>query len=208
MIMGSNLNDGTVFSTSVLGLPKMNASAEQARFDAFIAANIPADISISNDILNRLHELFPQNDTSLGGRFNTGDSLFDRAEAWFTDQMYLSPRRFFFEHVANLQPLFGYLFDEFFPGGDPNLGVFHGSELSLIFGGAPASESSIATTFTDAYLNFVNDLNPGSFWSRYDLQDRKVLHWISGNITMIPDDFNSTTIDFLNTAQVINAFEK
>jgi len=158
----------------------MNASAEQAQFDEFVIANAPADIVISKDVMKTLHGLYHQNDTSLGGRFNTGDSLFDRAEAWFTDQMYLSPRRFFFEHAAGQQPLFGYLFDEFYPGADPNLGgnywrllkhsslayqvfypVSHGSELRLIFGGAPASESGLSVTFTDAYLNFVNDLNPG-----------------------------------------------
>lgn len=100
----------------------MNASAEQARFDAFIAANIPADITLSPNVLNGLHHFFPANDSSLGGRFNTGDSLFDRSAAWFTDQMYLSPRRFFFDHAANLQPLFGYLFDEFYLGSNPQTG--------------------------------------------------------------------------------------
>ncbi|KIJ52456.1 hypothetical protein M422DRAFT_243242 [Sphaerobolus stellatus SS14] len=208
MVMGTNLNDGTVFSTSVLGLPKMNASAEQERFDAFIAANIPSDITLGQEILDQLHTFYPQNDSSLGGRFNTGDSLFDRSEAWFTDQMYLSPRRFFLEKVASLQPLYGYLFDEFFPGDNPDLGVSHGSELSLIFGGAPASESSLSIAFTDAYLNFVNDLNPGPFWSRYTSENMRVLHWIKGNITMIPDDFNIDRTDFLNMPEVLAAFQK
>jgi hypothetical protein len=39
--------------------------------------------------------------------------------------------------------------------------VAHASELVLIFGGAPASEAPLAEAFTDAYVNFVNDLNPG-----------------------------------------------
>ena len=39
--------------------------------------------------------------------------------------------------------------------------VFHGSELPLIFGMAPASELSLAEAFTDAYINFVTDLDPG-----------------------------------------------
>lgn len=39
--------------------------------------------------------------------------------------------------------------------------VFHGSELLLIYGGAPSSEESLATAFTDAYINFIVGLNPG-----------------------------------------------
>ena len=61
-------------------------------------------------------------DAALGGAFNTGDSLFDRAEAWYTDNMYLSPRRLFFGKAAPLQPLFGYFFTEFIPGNNRTLG--------------------------------------------------------------------------------------
>ncbi|KAF8588273.1 alpha/beta-hydrolase [Ramaria rubella] len=208
MIMGTNLNDGTIFSQSVLGLPKMNASAETARFDEFIAENIPNDITLTSDVLDGFHKLYPANDPTLGGRFNTGDSLYDRSEAWFTDQMYLSARRFFFDNAATLQPLFGYLFDEFYPGGNPDLGVFHGSELELIFGGAPASEESLATAFTDAYINFVTHLNPGSFWPQFNLKDQQILQWMKDNITAIRDDFNVDRTNFITSAKVMGEFEK
>lgn len=66
--------------------------------------------------------LYPANDSSLGAPFNTGDSLFDRAEAWYTDNMYLAARRLLFQKAAPLQPLFGYFFREFIPGNDPTLG--------------------------------------------------------------------------------------
>ena len=40
--------------------------------------------------------------------------------------------------------------------------VFHGSELSLIFGPVPTSvENDFANKLTDFYINFINDLNPG-----------------------------------------------
>ena len=40
--------------------------------------------------------------------------------------------------------------------------VFHGSELSLIFGPVPTSvEDDFANQLTDFYINFINDLNPG-----------------------------------------------
>ena len=73
-------------------------------------------------MLDKFHKLYPANDSSLGGRFNTGQSLFDRAEAWYTDIMFLAPRRLFFNKAAATQTLFAYFFNEFIPGSDPVLG--------------------------------------------------------------------------------------
>ena len=40
--------------------------------------------------------------------------------------------------------------------------VFHGSELSLIFGPVPNPvENDFANQLTDYWINFVNDMNPG-----------------------------------------------
>ena len=66
--------------------------------------------------------MYPANDTSLGGAFHTGDDLFDRAEAWYTDNMYLSARRLLFNKAAAFQPLYAYFFEEFIPGNDKTLG--------------------------------------------------------------------------------------
>ncbi|KAF8529673.1 alpha/beta-hydrolase [Hysterangium stoloniferum] len=208
MIMGTNLNDGTIFSQSVFGLSAMNATVEQDRFDQFIAANFPNELSLSTDVLDELHKLYPANDSSLGGRFNTRDSLYDRCSAWFTDQMYLAPRRYFFDKAVSLQPLFGYLFDAFYPGGKQDLGVYHGSELRLIFGGAPASEDSLSNSFTDAYINFVTDLYPGSFWPQYTSENKQLVRWAKNNITAILDDFDITKTDYLNSMRVLNESQK
>ncbi|KAG6840670.1 hypothetical protein C0991_005175 [Blastosporella zonata] len=78
-------------------------------------------MSISN-VLSRLMTLFPQGDPSEGAPFSTGNTLFNRAEAWYTDQMFLGPRRLFFEHAAQGQDVFGYYFGEFIPGEDVNFG--------------------------------------------------------------------------------------
>jgi hypothetical protein len=66
--------------------------------------------------------LYKENDTSLGAPFNTGDSLFDRASAFYTDEMFLGPRRLFFEHGSGLQPMFTYHFRELIPGSDITTG--------------------------------------------------------------------------------------
>ena len=54
--------------------------------------------------------------------FSTGDSLFDRAVAWYGDGMFLAPRRRFTATAAEFQPVFTYLFTEFVPGDSSRLG--------------------------------------------------------------------------------------
>jgi hypothetical protein len=39
--------------------------------------------------------------------------------------------------------------------------VSHASELPLLFGPVPEVEADFANEFTDYYINFINDLNPG-----------------------------------------------
>ena len=134
---------------------------------------------IVQDTLDEIVRAYPANTEQLP--FSTGDSLFDRAAAWYGDSMYLAPRRCFTAVAAKLQPVFTYFFTEFVPGDSPKLGgtwalrvnmfnaflnrllVFHASELRLLFGPVPAPgvELEFANTMLDYYINFVNDLNPG-----------------------------------------------
>lgn len=168
-----------MFSGSVRGL-NVPAVQENATFDTFIKNLLIDPTTVTQDVLDTINSLYPLNDPSLGAPFNTGDSLFDRAEAWYTDNMYLAARRLLFNKAAPLQPLFAYAFREFIPGNDPSLGgsflpcipeistpnravfvVFHGSELELLFGHFPAVEQAFAKQMADFYVNFINDLNPG-----------------------------------------------
>ena len=96
-----------------------------AAFDNFIGHLVIDNSSLTSDVLDGFHSHFPANDLSLGAPFATGDSLFDRAEAWYTDIMFLSPRRFFFQHGSPLQPMFAYYFGEFIPGNNISLGGMH-----------------------------------------------------------------------------------
>ena len=154
---------------------------ETAAFDTFIRGLFIDPSTITEDVFDSINQFYPANDSSLGGVFNSGDSLFDRAEAWYTDNMYLSPRRLLFHKAAPLQPLFAYFFKEFIPGQNPFNGgesqlrscgggksdltsrrpVFHGSELILLFGRFPEVEREFASQMADFYVRFVNDLNPG-----------------------------------------------
>lgn len=95
---------------------------EDQAFDAFIGKLILDNRTLTSDVLRRFHELYPANSTANGGPFHTGDSLFDRGEQWYGDNMFLAARRLFFDRAASLQPLFAYHFREFIPGNDITLG--------------------------------------------------------------------------------------
>lgn len=77
---------------------------------------------MTTDVLDKFHSLYPANDPSLGAPFSTGDSLFDRAQAWYTDVMFLAPRRLLFQHGSHVQTMFNYYFGEFIPGNDISFG--------------------------------------------------------------------------------------
>lgn len=102
-----------------LSHPRIN---EDATFDAYIGELLVDNRTLMQDVLEQFHALYPANSSVNGGRFNTGDSLFDRAAAWYTDEMFLAPRRLFFEKAASTQPLYGYLFTELVPPNPPLLG--------------------------------------------------------------------------------------
>ncbi|KAJ7116495.1 alpha/beta-hydrolase [Mycena epipterygia] len=208
-IGGTNLNEGTTFSGSLRSLGLVGTAQDNA-FEQFIGHLVIDNSTITPDVYSKILALFPANDSALGAPFNTGDSLFDRAAAWYTDIMFLGPRRNFFQHAAALQPMFAYHFREFIPGNDPSLGVFHGSELELLFGPVPTPvEDTFAQQMTDFYINFINDLNPGAQWAPFSLSaTRPVLQLMRDNITMIPDDFDLDKTTFLNSAKVLNEFEK
>lgn len=104
------------------------AADESAAFDTFVRDLLIDPSTVPPSTFATLHALYPADDAALGGAFNTGDSLFDRAEAWYTDNMYLSPRRLLFGKAAPLQPLFGYFFTEFIPGNNRTLGGGSGVE--------------------------------------------------------------------------------
>jgi hypothetical protein len=111
------LNEGNTFSQSVLGVSHAPVQ-EDALFDQFIGHLILDNTTLTQSTLDTIHQLYPANDSSLGAPFNTGDSLFDRSAAWYGDNMFLAPRRFFFNHASTSMPMWAYHFREFLPG-DP-----------------------------------------------------------------------------------------
>jgi hypothetical protein len=117
-LIGRQVNDGSIFGGAVRGRNLVGA-AEDGAFKDFMDHLVIDNNAFTPDLYTKTLVLYPANDTTLGAPFNTGDSLFDRAAAWYTDLIYLSPRRSFFQHAAPLQTMFAYYFCEFIPGNDP-----------------------------------------------------------------------------------------
>ncbi|RDB19277.1 Lipase 1 [Hypsizygus marmoreus] len=210
-LAGTNVNEGTTFSTTLRNLHLPSTSSEDTAFTTFINDLVIDNSTLTARMLAQTRKLWPANDPSLGAPFNTGDSLFDRGAAWYTDNMFLAPRRLFFEKAAGRQRVFGYYFREFIPGNDLALGVAHASELQLLFGPISAAaqvETGFANTMLDFYINFVNDLNPGANWPAFTLASRRVMQLLRDNVTLIPDDWELEKTDFLNTVEVLDEFEK
>ncbi|KAI0094482.1 alpha/beta-hydrolase [Irpex rosettiformis] len=208
LISGTNLNEGTSFSVTLLGL-NLPSNEQTARLDQFIRDLLIDPSTVEDSTFSGIHKLYPTSDTSLGGPFRIDDDLFDRAAAWYSDNMFLAPRRLLFDKAAPLQELYGYLFTEFIPGNNRTLGVAHASELPLIFGTVGTSvEDKFAGHFLDFYINFVNDLNPGPQWPRFEFGTRQILQLQRDNITALTDDFNLEKTTFLNSPSVLAQMQK
>ncbi|KAG6840669.1 hypothetical protein C0991_005174, partial [Blastosporella zonata] len=191
-LSGTNINEGTLVSTPLLSLRPSTQADDDTLFTSFIRACLVDDSALTLPILSQLLSFFPQGDPSEGSPFHTGNTLFDRAESWYTAQMFLGPRRLFFDHAAQGKDaqVWGYYFEEFIPGNNVTFGVAHATELQLLFGpltGAAIVETEFANKMLDHWLNFVNDMNPGTGWPKFTLEGRRLLQLKRENITAIPD---------------------
>ncbi|TFL04158.1 Alpha/Beta hydrolase protein [Pterulicium gracile] len=203
---------GTVVSTSFASPIRghnLTGQAEDTAFTHFIRSALVDATLLTPETISTIHHLYPANDTTLGGRFNTGDSLFDRAAAWYTDTMFPGPRRMLWEQAAERgQRVWGFYYQEL-SGNDRTRGISHSSELPMFFGPVPSStQLPFANQLLDSYITFVTHLNPGPAWPMYTKNKANVLQLIQGNVALIPDDFDQVKTDFLNSEGVLRQFQK
>ncbi|KZT20424.1 alpha/beta-hydrolase [Neolentinus lepideus HHB14362 ss-1] len=200
------MNEGTLFSESLYGV-NVSSSAETAALNTFIGELVLDNRTLTPDVLATIDALYPADDGNLGGVHHTGDSLFDRAEAYYTDDFFLSARRLLFENAAPVQPVYGYWFTEFIPGNNPALGGGH--SFDFLFLTDPWNTiNDFANIMTDHYITFINTLDPGPEWPQYDVAYPTVLQLMRDNITILPDTWSLTSTDFFNSEYVLNQFEK
>lgn len=157
-MLSVQLNEGTTFAGTLRNL-NLTREAQITAFDDFIRGSVIDESKITSDVLERIHQLYPASPPSLPHA--TGDELFDRAATWYSDSTFLAARRMFVDNAVRKQDVWVYHFRQLIPGNDPNLGVYHASELPLLFGPVPDIELDFANIYLDFYINFINDLNPG-----------------------------------------------
>jgi hypothetical protein len=82
----------------------LSGSAEVTAFENFVKASLIDESKVVQDTLDEIVSAYPANTEQVP--FSTGDTLFDRAAAWYCDCMFLAPRRHFTAAAAELQPVF------------------------------------------------------------------------------------------------------
>lgn len=98
----------------------LRGSTEVSAFERFVKASQIDESKVTQNTLDEIVRFYPANTEQLP--YSTGDSLFDRAVAWYGDSMFLAPRRRFTAAAAEFQPVFAYHFTEFVSGDSLRLG--------------------------------------------------------------------------------------
>ncbi|KAJ7700487.1 extracellular triacylglycerol lipase precursor [Mycena rosella] len=206
---GTNLDEGTLFTTHAI-----NSSDEiVASITAMNTPSVsPATLECSVEKLLQLYPDIPE----LGSPFNTGNETFGlssqykRAAAMVGDLDFASQRRLWIETAANAGvPTWGYLFTQPQPNSSPAQGIFHGSEVTFVYG-APSDNSTsalnISRLMTDYWVSFATSLTPNDGlgiprpeWAQFTPNNKAVIQLNGANLTMIPDDFRAEQIAFINS---------
>lgn len=213
-IAGTNLDEGTDFIPTTI--------SSEAELSAFIIANYtPAltDIPTLQAAAAKLLTLYPE-DPALGSPYNTGSNtfglspVFKQASSLLGDVIFQSLRRFWQQTTSNSGvKSYGYLFTQPQTTNSAYLGVTHGTEVVYVYGAPPttnASDVAISRMMMDYWISFATSLNPndgkGSTrpnWSQYTPQNQVLMQLNGANTTLIPDDFRSQQIGYINSIPLV-----
>ncbi|KAJ7857027.1 esterase 1 [Mycena leptocephala] len=207
-ITGTNMDEGTIFT------PNSTFSSESIH--ELIIANFtpPVDSVSRSDLENAAQtivHIYP-NDPVFGSPFCTGNETFGlqpgfkRAAAIEGDISFQSQRRLWAQIGAVLGAnVFAYLFTQ--PQTPPSLGVYHGSEVRFVYGGAgpvASSDWNLSRVMIDYWISFATSLDPNDglgvsrpLWTSYNSENSAVMQLNGDNITMIPDDYRKEQIQYI-----------
>lgn len=144
-----------------------------------------------------------------------------RSDAYYGDVTFIAPRRKTCQTWASANvPAYCYRFNTIPAGLPASVGATHFQEVAFVFNnkaglgygypgvsvnpfqGMPESYDRLAEQMSSAWVTFVHDLNPGSFWPRYEAQGGKN-RVFDANVTGLgydeTDDWRKTGIDLINT---------
>ncbi|KAJ7206504.1 extracellular triacylglycerol lipase precursor [Mycena pura] len=212
-IAGTNQDEGTLFVPTTINSTEEVDEQITAMFTPSVS---PTILSNSVETVLKLYPDVP----ALGAPFNTGNqtfglsSQFKRASAIYTDNAFLSQRRFWMQTAAKAGvPTFGYLFTQPQPNIPPVFGVAHGTEVDYVYG-TPSDTSpaamSISRIMTDYWVSFATSLTPNDGlgvsrpeWTQFTPKNEALIQLNAANLTMIPDDFRGEQSAFFNSNPVI-----
>lgn len=164
ILIGSTKDDGTIF---------VRESALQADALGIDVETLLGELNVPVEQAKIIIQLYGP-ESPYGNFSGAGDVL----NAYATDATFRCPSGF----VANLTstvlqvPVWQYVFDAFVPSNTweeyPGLGVYHGSELPLVFGtykrrNSTELEAALSRSMQMQFANFINDPDNGPGWAEY-----------------------------------------
>ncbi|KAJ6578539.1 esterase 1 [Mycena capillaripes] len=229
-IAGATLDEGTYFSRANIN---STAMIESFLFSNYTTPTTSAQKL--KGAVQKLVQLYPDvpsfGSPFNTGNETFGQSTEWKRYAAIIGDLWIHSQRRAWMRAANRFGVknFGYLFAD--PGAPPialptigpataapgALGVTHTSELVYLYGlnaafGRPASAMALATQMIDYWVSFATSLDPNDelgsarpVWSQYTSTNETVLELTSVNMSMIPDDYRSQQIDFINSNTAIFA---
>ncbi|OBZ71124.1 Lipase 2 [Grifola frondosa] len=219
-LTGTNLDEGTYAAPA-----SRNATTPQDVSDTIYYLFSPVELGSGPQpdgliqTTNTLLALYP-NITALGSPFNTGNETFGlnpewkRCNAILGDVYFQAPRRAWSHKMSKAGvKSFSYLFTDpqaldqdptSVPGGVP-----HESEVTYAFGGpafagTPSPADSLSWSMMDYWISFAVNLDPNDgrgtqrpHWPQYTPDNEVLLQLCGDNTTVIPDDYRSVQIAFI-----------
>ncbi|OJT08565.1 Lipase 1 [Trametes pubescens] len=186
-VIGSNKDEGTLFSLASLNLTTQNEVA------AYLSSNFFPNAPKKN--ITRLLELYPSNPV-LGSPFGTEDAFafspqYKRISAFQGDVRFHAPRRLLLQQRSGKQVMRSFLSER---NQITGMGATHTTELANVFGGGD---------MTDFLVRFVHTLDPNGgqepHWPAYTAESPQLLLFANGqkSLEIIPDTFRKEANEFL-----------
>jgi hypothetical protein len=73
-------------------------------------------------------------------------------------------------------------------------------------GFSPVPAQKLVLQMQDFYISFVNDLNPGTAWPKYNEKSKIAMRLLDGGVSPIADTVRRNLTDFLNDFGVMKEF--
>lgn len=230
IIDGANSDEGTAF-----GIKPMNSEAQWKSTLQSVAQPVKLTAAQAGQVIaayppvtnNTKDLLVPANLPPNWQPPPQSGASSRQSNAYYGDVTFIAPRRKTCQTWASANvPAYCYRFNTIPAGLPESVGATHFQEVAFVFNnkaglgygfpgvstnpfqGMPKSYDRLAEQMSGAWVTFVHDLNPGSFWPRYEAHGGKN-RVFDANVTGLgydeTDDWRKAGIDLINSfAEVYN----